>query len=371
MDPRLDRLRGSAAPKRHNARTIAALTTNPGCARRAVLDAAGVDKVALARGVGFPARSGQSRFAITRGNAFEAQVKADGCAELLRLLRETLDLDLTEAAYSDLEGGNDNQQLRHAHARAELARAVAAGGTASTLFDHPLLRVNLAGQDVFLEPDLVAFQHRGTFHVVEIKSFAVIDGQADPDKVAAAAIQSAVYVLALRQLLGSPDTVSHDIVLVCPENFANRPVAVKVDVRRQLTVLEHQIARLARIDRILDDLPAGLTFDLGATVDGVATRPRADLIAALHHVGARYTPGCIAGCDLAFFCRDEAAHRTATLGPAVREELGGVQTVAEALGLADGTLVPSEDQRDVAALLRTARRLYDESLRAPGSRPAA
>ena len=61
----------------HNARTIAALTSNPGCARRAVMDAAGVDKERPARHVGFPAKFGQSRFAITRGNAFEAQVKAE------------------------------------------------------------------------------------------------------------------------------------------------------------------------------------------------------------------------------------------------------------------------------------------------------
>ena len=37
--------------------------------------------------------------------------------------------------------------------------------------------------------------------MVEIKSFSVIDGQADGEKVAAAAIQSAVYVMALRDLL--------------------------------------------------------------------------------------------------------------------------------------------------------------------------
>jgi hypothetical protein len=364
MDPRLDRLRGPVAPTRHNARTIAALTSNPGCARRAVLDAAGVDKVALARGVGFPAQVGQSRFAITRGNAFEAQVKANGCAELLRLLRETLDLDLAEVGYTDLEsvGGDDNQQRRHIHASNALARAIGGSDPTSALFDHPLLRLHLAGQDVFLEPDLVALQHRGTFHVVEIKSFAVIDGQADGSKVAAAAIQSAVYVLALRQLLGSPDPVSHDIVLVCPENFANRPVAVKIDVRRQLTVLEHQIARLVRVERIMDDLPPGLTLDVEPDANGTPSRPPAELAAAIRHVDARYSPQCIASCELAFFCRDEAAHRTAALGKVVREELGGVETVAEALGLADGSLAPADDQREIAALLRTAGRLYAESL---------
>src|SRR5438270_10649604 len=41
---RLAELRGPVPPRHHDARTIAALTANPGCARRAVLDAAGVDK---------------------------------------------------------------------------------------------------------------------------------------------------------------------------------------------------------------------------------------------------------------------------------------------------------------------------------------
>src|SRR6266542_2655711 len=46
------------------------------------------------------------------------------------------------------------------------------------LFDHPLLRLSVGGRDVYLEPDLIAFQWKGQFHVVEIKSFPVIDGQA-------------------------------------------------------------------------------------------------------------------------------------------------------------------------------------------------
>jgi hypothetical protein len=230
------------------------------------------------------------------------------------------------------------------------------------LFDHPLLRLRLAGQDVYLEPDLVAFQHDGVFHVLEIKSFPVIDGQADAGKVAAAAIQSAVYVLALRDLLGRPDAVSHEIVLVCPENFTNRPVAVKVDVRRQLTVLEHQIGRLVRVETILADLPPGLTLDLVPDGHGLSTRPVADLMAALEPIDARYSPACLATCELAFYCRAESGRCTATLGTGVREDLGGVETVAEALGLADGTRLPGADQEEIAAMLRTMARVYAESV---------
>lgn len=367
-DPRLDQLRGTVAPRRHNARTIAALTTNPGCARRAVLDTAGVDKDALARHVGFPAPFGQSQFAITRGNAFEAQVKANGCAELLRLLRETLDLDLEEVAYADLNevGGIDTHDVRHRYSVQQLT-----SDGPGTLFDHPLLRLPVAGQNVYLEPDLVAFAHRGVFHVVEIKSFPVIDGQADPGKVAAAAIQSAVYVLALRRLLGRGDAaVSPDVVLVCPENFSNRPVATKVDVRKQLIVLEHQLGRLTRVEALLDLLPAGLTLDLAPDSSGVPTRAAAELTDALGTMEARYAPGCLSSCELGFFCRDEADGRTDALGTGVREQLAGVETVAEALEIADGTWAVPEHQAEAAALLRVSARVYADALSGAAGAPA-
>jgi hypothetical protein len=356
---RLRRIRGSSAPKRHNARTVAALTGNPGCARRAVLDAAGVDKDALARHVGFPARFGQSQYAITRGNAFEAQVKANGFAELLRLLREILGLELSEVGSTDLEdvGGHTGQDVRYARSRQKLTSAASDPDAAATFYDHPLLRLEVGGNDVYLEPDLVAFHHDGVFHVVEIKSFAVIDEQADARKVAAAAIQSAVYVLALRRLLGE-DKVSHEVVLVCPKDFSNQPVATKVDVRKQLIVLDHQMSRLARIETLLGALPPNLSLDLAPDDDGKPTRPAGDVIAALAEVEARYAPDCLAKCEMAFFCRDEAKGCTAALGLTVREELGGVVTVAEALGLADGSLVAGDDRADAAAMLRTTAQIF-------------
>lgn len=365
---RLDRIRGAAAPRNHNARTIAALTSNPGCARRAMLDAAGIDKARIASYVEFPAPYGQSQFAITRGNAFESQVKANGGAELLRLLRERLGLPIPEVAYDDLTdvGGNDGREVRHARFRTMLDRAAAGSADAGTIFDHPLLRLSIGGQWVYLEPDLVAFQYRGTFHVVEIKSFAVIDGQADSAKVAAAAVQSAVYVLALRRLLAElghdPERVSHDVVLVCPENFSNRPTATRVDVRKQLGVLERQLSRLTRIDSIVDALPADLTFDLLVDADGTPTRPVSDVVEALHGVDARYAPECLSTCELSYFCRSEARGATASLGRTVREELGGVESVDTALALAAGTLTPSDEQVEAAAVLRTAARFRAECL---------
>jgi hypothetical protein len=362
---RLDALRGTTPQQPHDARAIAALAANPGCSRRALMDGAGIDKDAAARHLGFPAPFGQSPFAITRGNLFEALVKADGCAELLRMLREVLGLPIAEVGYHDVE--NVGAHLRHAHTRALFDRA-ATGQDGGTLYDHPLLSLDIAGHTAYLEPDVVAFQIGGRFHIVEVKSFAVIDGQADPSAVAGAARQAAVYVLALRRMLAElghdPLRVAHEVVLVCPENFANRPVATLVDVRRQLAVLERQLARMTDLDRLLDALPEGVTFDLLPDDDGRPARPAAELAGALRSASARYAPDCLSTCDLCFFCRDEARQEGASdlLGRQVRDELGGVASAAEALGLADGTRAPAEGQEEIARLLRTAERLRRECL---------
>ncbi|WP_416903462.1 hypothetical protein [Micromonospora echinospora] len=363
---RLATIRGGGSASHHNARTIAALTTNPGCARRAVLDCAGVDKQRLAAYIDYLARFGQSQFAITRGNAFEAQVKANGCAQLLQLLRERLNLEIPEVSYDDLESvaGRESQDVRYARSRALLTRAAAQAEGAGTLFDHPLLRLEVAGQHAYLEPDLIAFQHDGQFHVVEIKSFAVIDGQGHPGKVAAAATQAAVYVLAMRELLGEagydPQVVSHDVVLVCPRDFSNQPMAVRVDVRKQLAVLRRQLSRMTRIDVLLANLPATLSFDLAPDERGVPTRSPASLIAALEAVEARYSPECLASCELAYFCRHEARGCTAALGKSARDEMGGIERVETALAIARNQLAAAEEQQVAAGLLRAAARLRAE-----------
>ncbi|MBG0830364.1 hypothetical protein HS041_21605 [Planomonospora sp. ID67723] len=366
MNRALEELRGPVPPRAHDARAIAALAANPGCARRAVLDAAGVDKDGTARHLGFPAPFGQSQFAITRGNVFESLVKENGCAELLRLLRELLGLPIAQVGYQDVE--NVGSHLRASHTRTLIDRAARERDDSAVFYDHPLLSLEIAGHTSYLEPDVLAFQLGGRFHIVEIKSFAVIDGQAEPEKVAAAARQAAVYVLALRALMTDlghdPERVSHDVVLVCPENFANRPVAALVDVRRQLAVLRRQLVRMTRVDRLLEGLPPGLTFSLEPDAEGTPTRSAGELAEALSQVPARYAPDCLSTCDLCMFCRDEArgCGSTDLLGRQVRDQLGGVSGMAEALGLAEGTVEPAEDQQEVARLLRLANRLREECL---------
>ncbi|GHF44927.1 hypothetical protein [Streptomyces morookaense] len=348
----LAELRGpEAAQHPLDARALAALAANPGCRRRALLDGAGVDKAALARALGAQVTFGQSQFAFVRGHAFEARVKADGGAELVRLLcgqlREAEPPEADAVDVPDLSAaGPEGRTARTALA---LREATAAGRWA--LLDHPMLSLTVAGTPAFLEPDAVIVHPDGGRTVVEIKSFAMVDGAADAAKVGAAARQAAVYALALEALGGR---VRPEVLLVCPKDFSNLPAAALVDVRRQLAATRRQLARLERVADIAAALPPGLSF--------ATDRPAAELGAALGAVEAAYAPECLAACELAFHCRERAREEGAVtvLGRGLRAELGDLTTVEAVRGAA---LSGAGDAGDpVVAALRRAAGLRAEAL---------
>ncbi|MFI1705901.1 hypothetical protein [Streptomyces griseoruber] len=361
---RLAELRGPDVPaKALDARALAALAANPGCKRRAILDGAGVNKAALAGALGSPSVFGQSQFALTRGNAFEAKVKADGGAELLRLVHERLDPGAeppTTKSTPDLTAsGPEGRTARTALALREATEQ--ARGT-WTFLDHPMLALDVAGSTAFLEPDAVVVHPDGGWTVVEIKSFPMLDGSADPAKVGAAARQAAVYVLALEEVAARLDPaprVRHRVLLVCPRDFSNLPTASAVDVRKQRAVTSRQLARLTRIQDIADALPEGTCFS--------PELPAERLTAAVEAVPAAYAPECLAACELAFHCRarSRAAGAVTTLGRSLRAELGGLSTVEDVLSAARGE---SGDPDDPAvAALRRAARLRTEALAGRGA----
>nr|WP_320782316.1 hypothetical protein [Streptomyces sp. CRN 30] len=336
-------------PKALDARALAALAANPGCRRRAILDGAGVDKTGLADALGSPSVFGQSQFAFVRGNAFEARVKGDGGAELLRLVHEKLDRRAEPpgaARVPDLTAPGPQGRA----ARTELALREASGAGTWTLLDHPMLALDVAGSPAFLEPDAVVVHPDGDWTVVEIKSFPMLDGAADPAKVGAAARQAAVYVLALEEVAARLDPaprVRHRVLLVCPKDFSNLPTASAVDVRKQRAVTGRQLARLTRIEEIADTLPEGTCF--------APDRPAEELTAAVEAVPAAYAPECLSACELAFHCRarSRAAGAVTSLGRAARAELGGLDTVDDVLAAAHGEAGDPDDPA-VAALRRAA-----------------
>jgi len=237
----------------------------------------------------------------------------------------------------------------------------------------------------------------GSWTVVEIKSFPMLDGSADPAKVGAAARQSAVYVLALEEVAarlgaepegtqapapapaeassaeasqgrsphdGAPaPVVRHRILLVCPKDFSNLPTASAVDIRKQRSVTRRQLARLTRVEDIADALPAGTCF--------APDLPADELTAAVESVPATYAPECLAACELAFHCRERsrADGAVTTLGRSLRAELGGLTTVGDVLAAAHGEAGDPSDP--AVAALRRAAELRAEALRAEALRARA
>lgn len=367
---RLAQLRGAAVQQKYSARKITALTANPGCSRRTVLDAAGIDKEALARRLGNPAPFGQSPFAITRGIAFEQQLKANGHAQLFTLLRAELDAPVEHAAVQDLNvvAGNPDLRLRAAETR-HVLRRIAEDRDSRLILDHPVLTLDVAGATAYLEPDVVTHRIGGQVFLVEIKSFSAIDGQADAGKVAEAAKQAAVYALALRRLLREmnvdPGLAAHQFLLVMPRDFSNRPYGRLVDLRQQLDAVEYQLSRLARAEALAALLPAGATLDLSQ--DPVTDEPAVSdgrLRATVDMMDALYGPRCLDMCELSRHCREEAllAESPGRLGSVARDGLPGLDSVRTALQLADGVIPPSANQEEIAVLLRTARRLRAERI---------
>ena len=145
------------------------------------------------------------------------------------------------------------------------------------------------------------------------------------------------------------------MVLVCPRDFANQPVASLLDVRKQLLVLRRQLDRMARIDALLDAVPADFTADLAAD-PADAWSPRCP--------GSRPATRRSAWPPASW--RTSAGTRRA--GTPARwaarsaRRWAASPTVAEVLALAAGERAPDPGQGEAAALLRAAARLRADAL---------
>lgn len=365
----MDRVRGSLPRAPANARSVAALTQNPGCTRRRVIDSAGVAAHQVAEQLGHPTLRGQSPFAIEGGNRFEERLKRRSGYELLVDALAPF-VDLPKPPNLIVEDVNNVGRLENAqawiNARARrtddaLTRIARGGADAPHVVDHPVLRFDLAGVTVNLEPDALAFRVGDKLELVEIKSYPIIDGQGDPGKLSATAGQAAVYHIALRATLErlgfDPELLEWSVILVAPRNFGRTPVAHRIPLKKKSMALTRVLKAVPKTADVLTALPEGFTFDVdpGGDVDDEAER--AALTAAVSSVKAFYVPECVQNCDMAKFCRNEAWSNDdpARLGREARDNLAGVHSLADSLRLARSTPTEVEDELvDVAEALRDA-----------------
>ena len=343
-----------------SARSTAALLDNPACVRRNVLDAANVDTAQMAAALGRPPQFGQSPFALGSGNRFETRVKDNDYAELVEVLR-TVGFELPDRLRAVNVTAAPGPEMMHQRAdeTAEILQRIASGDPeAPNVIDHGVTMLRVGSSVVYLEQDALAFRQGDRLRICEIKSFPIVDGSADPEKVGAAARQSAVYVASIQDTLVGLGldigVVNPEVVLICPRNFSARPTAEIVDVSRELRSLRRQLARRDAIDSRI----AGLDL---AGLARTAMAPEADHATALvDALPKRYVPACLSRCDLARVCRAEAqsASEPNLLGAEVANLLAGLHSLDEALALAaaDGG---ADTHPEVAEVLRRAHLARD------------
>lgn len=356
-------IRGGMPAGALDARRIAGTLDQPGCARRQILDAAAIPIERLATLLGCP--SGQSPFAIIRGNVFEQRVFDNGMAELIALVREHLDHDLTAVDQVDLSCdqlteayGRADNNLRVAETRRHLSAMLSGDPSGRHLLRHPMTTLDVGGVTAYLEADAFSFVHGGQLTTVEVKSFAAIDGVPDPPKSAAALTQAAVYIASLQDTITDlgfdPSRVSTRVLLILPRDFSLTPAGFVRDIAPTVRRLRRRLAALPATTALVAALPVGLSLPAlpskQATEDERehARRAAAGTVSAMPR---RFRDGCIS-CPLFRYCRTEAraADEVTVIGSVGAELCGDVGTVAEVLSLARGARQPTTPAETAVAM---------------------
>jgi hypothetical protein len=372
------RLRGGFPETPLTARRIAKATESTGCLRRKALDAAAVDTTKLANLItGRTDR--QSPFAITRQGAFERQVIGDntGMSKVVALGREHLGVPPEYVGVVDLSEANlrtENAvvtpEIRALKTRHAFRRLLGGDDNGVELIRSPLLSLKVGERIAWLEPDVVALAAAGKIHVVAIRSFPLIDGNADFGLASQTIVEAAVQVMALRQLAVElrfdPAQVSDDVMIVLPDNVSLSPIAKVVSTNSAMKRLTRAIAAEAAI---LDEIPDSESLqplpELPKKDADTATTEAAgrEAHAAIARLPFRFRDSC-STCPMYRVCRSDAESQdlTVRLGTTVAETVGSIPTVGQAWDLITGVIAPETEGQaavvnDMQSALRAVQRV--------------
>jgi hypothetical protein len=332
--------RRDAAVEPLSVRRVAGLLDAPGCVRRMAVDAAGAPLDALAELLGCPPGR-QSPYSHARTRMFTARCTADGLAPLVALARDRLGVPVAGARERTLSGTPEQ--------RAAATRQALADGTPTlTRLTDPVLELTLGGRRRLLAADSLSYVGGDRLRLVELRTFACVDGVADPGQVAQAARQLAALVCAVEESgAGAVDTRA---LLVMPKNFGLTPTGAVLDVAPQRRRLRRLLAAAP---------PATLPLPAAVPDDPAERRAAGDrAAAAIRALPSRFGDGCL-NCPLFGFCRTERGDTVERLGTDAANLCGQVATVEDALALAHGDRTPAgpEQVAVAAGLARAARAL--------------
>lgn len=378
IDSPITRLRGRAPERSKDVTRLRSFAETSICPTAGVAFAAGVDTDRFLAGTDMSMPYGQAPQAIRRGAQFEARLKADDYQLLIQALRPAVALPETDLRIVNLRTGVQRNRRglieRFDRTRELLGRIAAAGDDSPNLIDGAVFCEQIGGRECFFETDALAVGSGGALSVAEIKSFPLVDGRADEEKVAAALDQAALYVmLASRTVedLGLPaDRVLRNVHLILPRNVGLQPVLVQRDVTAREQRARELVRRAPTINDVLPLLPPGSSFDPDpegpqvqwAELDG-GTRITA-LETIIEAVGTQYRPGaCLSHCGFARVCRLQAtaAGDVELLGGPALRYIPGVESLDRAAQLVDGAR-PLDVEAPAAEVLSRAGVLIDGAM---------
>jgi hypothetical protein len=368
--PELEEVRGGAPKRAPNVRVLAGFSDHADCALAALGFAAHVDFDHLLTGTPYEAPFGMSPFAFARGQAFERSLSEGGYGPVLSLLRERMGFDITDARVVNLRGvypqNREGMRLRAHETRSLLREIVHRDPHAPNLIDGAVLETEIGGISAHFEADSLAARFGGEIHTGEVKSFPVVDGRTEPDKLGSALDQAAIYTLLTARTVdaagGDPSIVSPKALLITPRNVGLRPTLSVIDVSRRMERTEQLLSRTPDIRELARELPPGTSF--GPVADQTSELGRR--IEALHgladQVGTHYVSSCVTGCGLYRFCRGRArgCGSPGLIGEKGTRLLPGVASLDRAAELAAGAPA-SEIEQPVAQQLSLAARLHERA----------
>ena len=378
----LDSIRGGAPVRRPNVRGLATQVELSRCGVATLAFGLGVNADRLLAGTSLAVPFGQSQFAFARGAQFENYLTRDDCTVLFGALRDDLGFGLTDAKVVDLrkQFSPNLPGLRARAARTrQVIKAVLEGDTeAPNLIIGAVFETTISSVTAYLEADAVAARDVGgtTLYTGEVKSFPIVDGRIDKNKLGKAADQVAVYQLLLRTVVddlgGDPATVSSEALIVTPVNMGFHPKVSTINVQARVRRTRELLDASSPVGSLAAAVPEGLSFgEIANRSSGESNRLRL-LDRMADAVGTHLCSSCLPNCGLVRFCRRRAhaAGDPAVAGETVARLMPGIRSLAQARDLSAGAAAPPELQV-VAESLVNARRLYERHRPRPSAQPAA
>lgn len=333
---------------------------NPTCEANTLSAVHNVRLDKAAEAVGIAASYGQSPFAITRGNRFEAGLFTDDASRLREALQRQGALPADSVGFADLRlklnGGSRITSVDQALQETErwMQRIAADPESAEPIVAAPMIKIpkGVILPEALLIIDVVTVtptgDGRARITVGEIKVFPDRGGHTDPQQLASARAQAGVYRHALELAVSSLGLthridLATDGFLVFTWPGSNAPsIRAHEDLTYQAIRAERGFERLEEValDVVRDD-------------DFSADNPT--LVQRVLDASTEYTEACLSFCDLAPRCHRQAleADDPIILGGDVKRLLG-TTTIGRAIDLLNGGQPANDREADLQ------RQLVDE-----------